>query len=429
MIEEIKEQKLNYILYTFMIAFASALLWAFAKSFAMPVIMISCAIVLLWKNDLKYGLPFIVNFLFVNGKIAASSDIDIGLIVGGVVLIITIIVFILRNKLKLKLGYFGLNLWILAILALVPVLWSEIATGAFYFLYLSWLAYLVVYLFFVNSIKEDIKEEFSYTMEGLIILLSLECLLSIFRLKVTGGSLNDIYSLGWGICNEAGIMLCVAIPFAFYKFYTTLKTKENILHLGVLLLGVIGIVATLSRGTIIFAALEYGLMILYMLLNKKLYKTTIILVILGLALVSVVVVWKFDFFLGHAIDFIDNNGRFDLYNKALFALNKNPRNFLFGAGFAFDTDFKDAVFVCHSTIYETLVCMGVVGLIFLLIHFALKYNLVMKKPNSFNSIMLIGFIVVDLYGLIDNTYHMYYYMIILVMILAVIEKANKLGVE
>ena len=53
----------------------------------------------------------------------------------------------------------------------------------------------------------------------------------------------------------------------------------------------------------------------------------------------------------------------------------------------------------------------------------------MKKPNSFNSIMLIGFIVVDLYGLIDNTYHMYYYMIILVMILAVIEKANKLGVE
>lgn len=418
-------KKIEYMLYSLIIAVISTFLWAFAKSFAMPIIMVLCAGTLLFKNDLKFGLPYFVNFLFVNGVVAASTNIDIGLIVGGVALIAVIIVYIIRNRLKFHLGKFGLNLAILAILAILPVFWGNIQSSAFYFLYLGWLAYFVVYLFFTNSIREDIKGEFSYAMEGLSILLALEGIISVVRILVSGGSLKDIYSLGWGICNEAGIMLCVAVPFVFYQFFSKIKSKEAIYHFCVLILSAVGILATLSRGTIMFAVIEYGLLILYMLLKKKLYKLTAVLVGVGIIVIGGISVWKFDFIFNHLIDFIDDNGRFSLYNKALSAINERPLNMIFGAGFAFAVDFKDAVFVCHSTIYETLVCMGVVGMVAMLFHFAIKYRVTLQKHNDFNNMLLIGFIVVDIYGLIDNTYHMYYFMIILVMILAVLEKSNE----
>jgi len=38
---------------------------------------------------------------------------------------------------------------------------------------------------------------------------------------------------------------------------------------------------------------------------------------------------------------------------------------------------------------------------------------------------VIGYVVVDLYGLIDNTYYMYYYMIVLVVIMASIDNKIK----
>lgn len=418
------ENKRNYFVYVFIIALLSSLLWGFAKSFAMPTIMILCAIILLLKNDLRYGLPFIINVLFVNGVVAADTSIDIGLIVGGVILLLVLIAFVIRNRTQFKLGRLGKNTILLAILAVIPFIWCEYKTVAYAFLYLGWCAYLIIYLFFVNYIKEDIKEEFSYGMEGLAILLSLECLISVLRIYETTKNFQDIYTVGWGICNEAGIMLCVALPFIVYKFYTSLKTKEWILHFAILLLTMGGIVATLSRGTIFFGLIEIGALFLYMLLDRKYYKTTIVFVILGILCIGLFMIWKRDNLVYYALKIVDNNGRFELYNKATDVIQTAPYKTIFGAGIVFELDFKDAPLVCHSTIYETLAYMGVIGIVVLLYHFVLKYSLVLKRKTSFNMIMLLGFLIVDIYGLVDNTYHMYYYMIVMMMILAVVERSN-----
>ncbi len=413
--------------YTLIVALISSFLWAFAEAYAMPIIMVLCALSLLIKNDLKYGLPFIVDFIFVNGELAATADINIGLIIGTVLLLITLIVFWIRNRIKPKVGQFGVNFMVLAILGMLPLLWNRPTTTTFYFLYFAWAAYFFVYIFCFSSLKMDIKEEFSYVMEGLLLLLSLECMLSVGRLIELKANLREIYSLGWGICNEAGIMLCVSVPFVFYLFYDRIriKNKEWIVHFLVLLFGIGGIMATLSRGTILFAGIEFVILILYSMIHAKLYKTTAVLCIFGFFICLFLMVWKFDFFMNHLMDIIDDNGRFELYDKALAIIRRSPLYFLFGAGFAFDVDYKGAVFVCHSTIYETLASMGIIGLAVILWHFALKYKLVLKNGDYFNRIMFIGFVVVDIYGLIDNTYHMYYYMIVLALILAVVERANR----
>ena len=102
---------------------------------------------------------------------------------------------------------------------------------------------------------------------------------------------------------------------------------------------------------------------------------------------------------------------------------------LFGAGMAFDIDIKNDVIVCHSTLYETLVCVGIVGLIVLIVHLYQKYTMLLKNRNIMNGMLLIGSIVIDIYGLIDNTYHMYYFMFILMLYLVVIEKSNNKGLS
>ena len=56
--------------------------------------------------------------------------------------------------------------------------------------------------------------------------------------------------------------------------------------------------------------------------------------------------------------------------------------------------------------------------ILILFYFFEKYIQLWKKEIGFALIMLFGYLVVDGYGMIDNTYGMYYYMIPLVVFMA-----------
>ena len=420
----VKNRK-QYLIYTFLIALISSLLWGYGGMFSLGIMMILCAIVLFISNDIKLALPFFINFIFVNGTVAATTNISIGTIVGVILLVAVILVYLIRNKVKFTLGKFGIPILIMAILFFIPIFWSGAKDFSYIFLYLAWSGYFVIYIFIVCSVKKDIKEELAMSMEGLSILLSLEGILSILRIASTTGNFRDIYTLGWGICNEAGIMLILALPFTFYRLYKNFLKKECLYDLFVLILSMVGVLVTLSRGAYMFALAEGCFLSLYFLWKKGYKKIFYIALSSGILAIIAFVYIKYDWVLKHAIDAIDDNGRFELYEKALSIIKRNPLYFLFGAGMPFDVDIKDAVIVCHSTLYETLACVGIVGLIVLIIHLYQKYLFVIKNKNILNSMLLIGFIVIDIYGLIDNTYHMYYFMMILMIILAIIEKTNK----
>ena len=61
---------------------------------------------------------------------------------------------------------------------------------------------------------------------------------------------------------------------------------------------------------------------------------------------------------------------------------------------------------------------GIVGLLALIFHLFEKYKQLYKKDLAFALAMAIGYFLVDIYGLIDNTYGMYYYMVPLVIVMA-----------
>ena len=263
----VKNRK-HYLIYTFLIALISSLLWGYGGMFSLGIMMILCAIVLFISNDIKLALPFFINFIFVNGTVAATTNISIGTIVGAILLVAVILVYLIRNKVKLNIGKVGIVIGIMAVLFIVPLFYTKLIDYAHIFLYLCWLAYFLIYVFMNSVIEDDIKEEFSLAIEGLSILLSLECILSILRIAQTTKNFSDIYTLGWGICNEAGIMLIMLLPFTFYRLYMNFLKKECIYDVFVLILSIIGIFATLSRGTYMFALVLIALLSIYFLWKK-----------------------------------------------------------------------------------------------------------------------------------------------------------------
>ena len=81
--------------------------------------------------------------------------------------------------------------------------------------------------------------------------------------------------------------------------------------------------------------------------------------------------------------------------------------------------------VFHSTFFQTLIVGGIFCLAFLLIHLVQKYKMLFSLEKRLAIPLFISFIMVDAYGMIDNTYHMFYYMIPLVTILACFDSQNK----
>ena len=81
--------------------------------------------------------------------------------------------------------------------------------------------------------------------------------------------------------------------------------------------------------------------------------------------------------------------------------------------------------VFHSTFFQTLIVGMIFCLVFLIIHLVQKYKMLLSLEKKLAIPLFISFIMVDAYGMIDNTYHMFYYMIPLVTILACFDSAKE----
>ena len=64
-------------------------------------------------------------------------------------------------------------------------------------------------------------------MQYLALLICCQIFIKVFAFMIENPDLNVFsygFSVGWGICNEAGIMLCVCMPFVFS---TLIQEKKN----------------------------------------------------------------------------------------------------------------------------------------------------------------------------------------------------------
>ncbi len=413
--------------------------WKVNTTVGMVLMLLVSTIALLITRSLKYVIPSCIYFIFMFSEGFSNQTIPIPILILGSLFAIVICIFSFKDGFHFKKMKSFIGLTGLAITTIIPILWCRAPQGneVFYFLFFGNLGYFILYIIMVNGIKGDAIDILAVSMSYLSVILACECGLKAYELRNTVSNILDLwYYLGWGLCNEAGIMICVSIPFAFYLLGKQKKLSGMIFQNFKIIFGIIGIILTTSRGSYLFGFLEIGILYIILMFTAKkarLYQNTFFVYAIIMIVVAICMKGTFTEIIEQVLHSVfnqgfDDNGRKELWETAFKYWNAKPHTRIFGAGFicyiisqntALGIQLSPQVF--HSTFFQTLAVGGLVGLLFLIIHFIEKYKNLYKCDKFFFLIIGIGFVMVDIYGMIDNTYHMYYFMIPLMIIMAVVD--------
>lgn len=417
----IKNHKYFDDLYCLALSLFALLFWCLNSMTGFVFFLVIGCLALIFLKEIKYLVPIIIYIPFINSAIFTTSVSYIPITLIGAVFLLSLVAFLLINKMKIKLDKNSLPLLIMAVLILLPILWidKEFSGNGAMVLYLCGILYYIIYLIFRSSqtkmmgivISTHIFLPLLLTGQLIVTILTTPNWLSIFP-KIP-------LLLGWGIGNEVAILICVSMPFVFYKLLTD---KNKIIPLILLMGCVFGIALTFSRAGYLIGALEFITLLIYTLhkLDNKLFKKITIISIGVLSVVALIITFRFNLLSSVFDDGLSSNGRIGLYLRSIDYLTENVLNFILGSGFISEIK-AERITVWHSTLFQTLAVGGITLFGVLLYHFYKKYMPLIKNKSPFAIITIIGFIFVDLYGLIDNTYYMYYFMIPLVIFLSALD--------
>jgi len=428
----VSKRKCFLEIYIGVIAFIVLMGWLFSSIISMIILLGVFIIILFVFKDLKYGIPI---FLFIIFSISDGFDgenIPIFYISVIGVVVFVLLVFNIIEGFSLKNMSSFIGLLGMGVCNLIPIFWTKLDNDIFYSFYFIGFGYLILYVLLFSGIKSDSIEMLSTSMSFLGVILAFECFIKVLMLKDTTEHIFDLsYYLGWGVCNEAGILMLMSLPFCFYMFG---KMKSDWIYQFIkIIIVLIGMVFTMSRGTYLFGMIEVLLLsicLLFFCSNKELYKKIFTVAVLSICVLLIICLPLIDDIIFRVFkDGFSSNGRIKIW-KMGFDIWKN--HIFFGPGICSKMmilntplGYQEVPLVFHSSIVEVLVVGGVVGIVFFIIHLYEKYRCLFKMDRLFRVTSVIGYVVVDLYGLIDNTYYMYYYMIVLVVIMASIDNKIK----
>lgn len=378
----------------------------------------------------KYVLPSLLNFVYSISTQFKSADKPVFLIVVIIAYIFMLFIYALKRKNhKFRFGASFIPLIVLSVINIMTIFWSTSISeenSVIYLLYFAWFGYTLIYLISLNIFKKISLSEFSIAVSSTALLIAAETIkIGLPQVLDTKSLIDGWSNLGWGIANEAGIVMLVLLPFSLNLILRNIKNKNKLFGvLDILITGVIVLACLVSgsRGTLLFLPIEI-VAFLYAIFRKfslKIYQSIMLLLVLAGFVVLVVLNSSLDV-KGLALKMFYDKGRMSLFMQGFNSFRRNYVTFFIGSGIGAHFDSGNRLVVYHSTIYQTLAQSGIIGAISIFLLIVNKYRHITNKTNIYTLVFCCGFIAVDLYGLIDNTYHMYYYMIPLLIIMAFFE--------
>lgn len=430
-----------YEIYCILLSILTVLAWNYLYTVISTISIIIAIFMLLKLKDFKYVIPAIFCVVYGYGTGFNINDFPIPLIIVASILIVICAGYTIKNRRRIPINKNLVSFIGLTILCFIPILWNHnIKEGyeVLYFMSFAWLLYLVIYITFNSNLKRNSFDDISTAISYLGVVVALECIISYIVSMNTTGEYNFVYPpmMGWGIINECGIVMLFSAPFCFIKIVNSKCNRRIIVEFIKILTIILAIIITGSRGTYLFGSIEILLLMIFTAIYAKKKKIVltfyILIVIVTIGLLSFQFDKIIEFFNNIFHDGMNDNGRFMLWEWAMDDFSKNIYTGLFGNGMVdrfisygqsqtSSTGFDWVFVVYHSTFFETLAAFGIVGVILMFIHLIEKYYYTSKLSKPSMLILATGFLLVDLYGMIDNTYHMFYYMIPLVILLASLE--------
>lgn len=448
--ELINKNRLFEELYCIILMIITIICWKFDSLLGMILLLIIGSVSLFIFNDFKYIIPCVLDFLCVINTGFSVSKVPISIVVCGILFVVILFLFVIKKGFKFSKIKYGKGLFFLSISCILPLIWNHLfpqGQEALYLLSFTYLLYFIVFIISSSSLDSSALNMFIISIGYFALILAFECILKVIYAHSLHPEISIFslwYYLGFILCNEAGIMMCFCLPFIFLSLIRSKSYFKIVVNYIKIMIIAIGMVLTCSRATLLFGTIELIMLyIVTIIFNKK--KIFNIVLLISLMCVSLIII-NVSYGINKLIDDIknvlffndfDDTGRFDLWKKAIEIWKKDFVSMTFGSGYVCDfIERKYWVFegyevvetaftVFHSTFFECLVCFGNLGVAFLIWHFIEKYKQLSKLNNDFFICMLIGYIIVDIYGLIDNTYGMIYYMLPLVFTMSMFNNIDK----
>ena len=375
-------------------------------------------------------IPFIFSHPFDGNSIPTFLFVAAGLALLGM------IIHLIRFKVKIKVP----KLFISFVIFALGLMLGGITTKADYllsqFLILLFAScgLLALLIFFNSTVK---KPDFKYICDMLVIFgvfLVIQGLMAVlirvdFILELVNGRKVNV---GWGMCNNIGVVLLLIVPIPFYYIFKDYSIKSFIIGLIAPLLFLYAIVFFMSKGSVMMAAAGvfgfYLIAFIYFVIKKQWKRLFVFAISLITALLlTFVVLYLLNFKIPvfkqfkealDALHFDTLNGRVSIYKKVFERIKEYP---LFGVGLwaGFDEGYLYEGFKgfdwCHSTLLQALYSGGLFGLGCMLFHLFFKYFYLIKKMTVEKIIVGLSFLISGLYGLFDVSYFFISYMIVFIV--------------
>lgn len=277
------------------------------------------------------------------------------------------------------------------------------------------LGVLLVYLLYANFTKADstviIPEYFAKVLMYIGVVICVQLMVAIIRADVPVDEWGDAYwNFGWGNRNNVATYLVITAPMALY-----LSTRKGfpIIYYIISAFQYVCLVMTLSRGGILFGVIGAVVGIVLSVVKAKDRKKSAISLAVTIAILVVVIGICHDWAKGLVTSLMDRvtekddvtSGRSDLYKEAWQIFKDHP---FLGGGMGHVGDnagMKNemGLYWFHSTLFQILGCMGLVGVLCYGYLYATKIYLLIKKHKSvfalFIMVVWIGF---EGYSMIDT---------------------------
>lgn len=321
---------------------------------------------------------------------------------------------LLYTKRKLLLGFLALGVaYLLSGIGsekYVETVWKNLL-----FALLQFVSIFLLYFLFSVSVKwEKVKKEYFF-WSGLV--MGLVVLGELLYVYLSNGVIRDgaiertkIYT-GWGIYNNIGAMIALAIPCALYL---AVNHKRGYVFIGISVLLLIGVIMSCSRGSIVVAVLVFiiGNVMLAVTTSYKKHMLSLAVIFGAGALIGLLffsdalakLFMRVPDIIKPSVDggflFNDSN-RFQVYKEGLKSYLKFP---IFGDSF-YPSGYKPwqvgtAEGVTeylsffpprwHNTIIQMLASCGTIGIIAYVFHRVQTVQLVLKKRNVTTAFMVLA---------------------------------------
>lgn len=280
---------------------------------------------------------------------------------------------------------------------------------------------LAVYLLFANFIKKDDNRDYAKYFAKVVMWIGfavcIEMVVIIARSNLAPKDWASAYwDVGWGNRNNIATFLLFSAPMALYL---TTRTRKPLAYFLMAFFQYFCLCMTLSRGGILcgMIALVFGIAFsIYKAPNKKnqaIYFAVCIAIVLVICAIGKDVIKGL---VGSLIDRVDvgedgdvSSGRFDLYKEAWTVFKQHP---FLGAGMGYDgycSGMKNPENInqywFHSTLFQVLGCMGIVGIIAYVYYYIVRIGIAIKgmvKQQKFAFFVFVAWVGFEGYSMIDT---------------------------